>query len=214
MKQVWVNAATAPAPRATTAGSEAPTLVTAMPEPRSMNELPSTSVMMPPSASATKTGTLEATPPATTALRRAASSADLGPGKPADTRASVRAGTGSSEWSWGAFRVGVVMPPAVGTPGARCGSRGPLVEEVGQPSNSACQGKPCSTARLRFPAECCLWRPAQPICHPAVQLARAGDGGALRHIGRRAPPGSRGRLEFRRVLRRHRAVVLGVAVEV
>jgi hypothetical protein len=38
------------------AGAEAPTLVTAIPEARSMNELPSTSTSTPPPAAAAKTG--------------------------------------------------------------------------------------------------------------------------------------------------------------
>ena len=43
MKQVWVKRATWSATAAATAGSALPTLVTAMPEPRSISELPSTS---------------------------------------------------------------------------------------------------------------------------------------------------------------------------
>ena len=86
MKQVWVKCSTASLTAPTTAGSEAPTLVTAMPEPRSMKELPSTSWMMPPSASATYTGTVDATPAATTALRRSVRATDFGPGKSAWTR--------------------------------------------------------------------------------------------------------------------------------
>ena len=59
---------------------DAPTLVTAMPEPRSIRELPSTSTTTPPSASAAYTGTLEPTPAATVARRRAVRAADFGPG--------------------------------------------------------------------------------------------------------------------------------------
>ena len=51
MKQVCVKCAAAAATAATTAGLDAPTVVTAMPEPRSMSELPSASTITPPSAS-------------------------------------------------------------------------------------------------------------------------------------------------------------------
>ena len=53
MKQVWVKAATWAWTAATTSGAELPTLVTAMPDPRSMNELPSTSTRTPPAARST-----------------------------------------------------------------------------------------------------------------------------------------------------------------
>src|SRR6478736_4377467 len=43
MKQVWVNAATCSCTRETTPGAAFPTLVTAMPDPRSISELPSPS---------------------------------------------------------------------------------------------------------------------------------------------------------------------------
>lgn len=48
MKQVWVNSATCARTASTTRGAELPMVVTAMPEPRSMSRLPSTSSMMPP----------------------------------------------------------------------------------------------------------------------------------------------------------------------
>ena len=50
MKHVCVNAATWPVTFSTTFGAELPTLVTAMPEPRSISELPSTSTTTPPPA--------------------------------------------------------------------------------------------------------------------------------------------------------------------
>jgi hypothetical protein len=53
MKQVWVKAATCAWTAATTSGAAWPTLVTAMPEPRSMKELPSTSTTTPPAARST-----------------------------------------------------------------------------------------------------------------------------------------------------------------
>ena len=74
----------------TTRGAALPTVVTAMPEPRSISELPSTSSIMPPPARATYTGRVELTPALTTAERRAASSCDFGPGS--GVRSSRRCG--------------------------------------------------------------------------------------------------------------------------
>ena len=56
MKQVWVNCATCSVTRLTTRSALLPTEVTAMPEPKSMSELPSTSTRTPPPAAVTKTG--------------------------------------------------------------------------------------------------------------------------------------------------------------
>ncbi len=53
MKQVWVNSATCFCTPATTSGFALPTVVTAMPEPMSISELPSTSRRTPPPALAT-----------------------------------------------------------------------------------------------------------------------------------------------------------------
>ena len=80
MKHVCVNLATASCTRETTLGAEAPTEVTAMPEPRSTSWLPSTSRITPPSSSSAKTGREEATPAETAFLRRSVSAWDLGPG--------------------------------------------------------------------------------------------------------------------------------------
>ena len=55
-------------------------MVTAIPDPRSMNRLPSTSSMMPPAARATNTGMVTPTPRDTAATRRFDSSVDTGPG--------------------------------------------------------------------------------------------------------------------------------------
>ncbi|SLJ82726.1 Uncharacterised protein [Mycobacteroides abscessus subsp. abscessus] len=52
MKHVWVKCPAWARTASTTAGWAAPTEVTAMPEPRSTSELPSTSTTTPPSASA------------------------------------------------------------------------------------------------------------------------------------------------------------------
>ena len=56
MKQVWVNSATCAATASTTRGDALPMVVTAMPEPRSISRLPSTSSTMPPPARAAYTG--------------------------------------------------------------------------------------------------------------------------------------------------------------
>src|SRR5690606_28042901 len=53
MKQVWVNRSTCARTASTTFGAALPTLVTAMPEPKSIHSRPSTSVKVPPDAWAT-----------------------------------------------------------------------------------------------------------------------------------------------------------------
>ena len=50
MKQVWVNWLTCSVTRSTTRSALLPTVVTAMPELKSMSEFPSTSTMTPPPA--------------------------------------------------------------------------------------------------------------------------------------------------------------------
>ena len=62
MKQVWVKSRELLRTRSTTLGAALPTLVTAMPEPKSISELPSTSSMTPPPARVTKTGSVVPTP--------------------------------------------------------------------------------------------------------------------------------------------------------
>ncbi len=71
MKQVCVKSASWAEARRTTASAEAPTEVTAMPEPKSIRRLPSTSSMIPPPARAVNTGSTEPTPRATAPVRRA-----------------------------------------------------------------------------------------------------------------------------------------------
>src|SRR3954447_514757 len=80
MKQVWVNAATCSCTRATTEGAALPTVVTAMPDPRSIRVLPSTSRSTPPPAASTNTGRVVPTPSATYCFLRASFSCDRGPG--------------------------------------------------------------------------------------------------------------------------------------
>ena len=80
MKQVWVKRPTCSRTASTTAGAAFPTLVTAMPEPKSIKELPSTSTMTPPPASATTTGSTVLRLSATAAFRRTSNSRDRGPG--------------------------------------------------------------------------------------------------------------------------------------
>ena len=48
MKQVWANLAIWSRTASTTAGAACPTLTTAIPDPRSINELPSTSTRIAP----------------------------------------------------------------------------------------------------------------------------------------------------------------------
>ena len=88
MKQVWVNAATWSCTACTTRGAELPTLVTAIPEPRSISELPSTSTSTPPPARSMKTGNIALTPADTAACRRANSSLERGPGSSVTRRRS------------------------------------------------------------------------------------------------------------------------------
>ena len=56
MKQVWVKRATCSVTRWTTRSALLPTPVTAIPEPKSISELPSASTITPPPAAVTKTG--------------------------------------------------------------------------------------------------------------------------------------------------------------
>ncbi len=88
MKQVCVNAATWSVTARTTCGAALPTLVTAIPEPRSMSELPSTSTRTPPPARSMNTGKAFPTPADTAAWRRANSSRERGPGSSVTIRRS------------------------------------------------------------------------------------------------------------------------------
>ena len=79
MKQVWVKSATWAWTASTTRGEALPMVVTAIPEPRSMSELPS--ALEDAAAGATASiGTVCPTPAATAAALRASSASDLGPG--------------------------------------------------------------------------------------------------------------------------------------
>ncbi len=80
MKHVWVNARTWSTTRSTTCGAALPTLATAIPEARSISELPSASTTTPPPAASTNTGSVVPTPRATWRLRRAIFSRERGPG--------------------------------------------------------------------------------------------------------------------------------------
>jgi hypothetical protein len=79
-KQVWVNLAACSCTRETTSGALAPTLVTAIPEARSMRWLPSTSTMMAPPARSTKTGRFVPSPRGTACERRCWMARESGPG--------------------------------------------------------------------------------------------------------------------------------------
>src|SRR5215475_12626473 len=80
MKQVWVNLAACSRTRSATRGALLPTETTAMPEPKSMSELPSASTSTPPPAAVMNTGRMLLTPRATARSRRASSSREAGPG--------------------------------------------------------------------------------------------------------------------------------------
>src|SRR5215475_9295292 len=80
MKQVWVNLAACSRTRSATRGALLPTETTAMPEPKSMSELPSASTSTPPPAAVMNTGRMLLTPRATALSRRASSSREAGPG--------------------------------------------------------------------------------------------------------------------------------------
>jgi hypothetical protein len=80
MKQVWVNLAACSATRADTRGAALPTETTAIPDPKSIRELPSASTITPPPASVTNTGRTWLTPRATARSRRVSSSRETGPG--------------------------------------------------------------------------------------------------------------------------------------
>ncbi len=80
MKHVWVNWATCAWTASTMRGCAFPSEVTAMPDPRSMSELPSASTTTPPPAATVSMGTVCPTPAATAAALRAISSWDRGPG--------------------------------------------------------------------------------------------------------------------------------------
>src|SRR3954452_10967380 len=80
MKRVWVKSATCSCTRDTTRGAAFPTDTTAIPEPKSISWLPSTSTMIPPPARSTYTGNVVPTPEDTAAFLRACNSTDRGPG--------------------------------------------------------------------------------------------------------------------------------------
>ena len=81
MKHVWVNFSTWALTASTTRCALLPTLVTAMPDPKSIRLLPSMSTTTPPAARSAKTGMVVPTPAATAAALRAIKSCDRGPGR-------------------------------------------------------------------------------------------------------------------------------------
>ena len=88
MKQVWVNRSTCSWTAATTWGAALPTVVTAIPEPKSINELPSTSTTTPPPAATANTGIVTVTAFETAASRRCVHSRETGPGISVTSRRS------------------------------------------------------------------------------------------------------------------------------
>ena len=120
MKQVWVYSCTCCWTRATTSGAELPTVVTAIPEPKSISELPSTSTRMPPAARAANTGITLLTPEATAALRRAASSSERGPGIAGEQFAALPHGGLARRWRSGLVgAVGLAGRRGLGEAGRR-----------------------------------------------------------------------------------------------
>ncbi len=83
-----MNARVCSTTRSTTCGAALPTPTTAMPEARSISELPSASTITPPPAASTKTGRVVPTPDATYRPRRANFSTERGPGMAVTRRRS------------------------------------------------------------------------------------------------------------------------------
>ena len=77
---MWTKFAACFAIASTTAGCAWPTFTTAMPAPRSISRLPSTSSTMPPCARWTKIGRVVPTPAGTARVRRSHSARERGPG--------------------------------------------------------------------------------------------------------------------------------------
>ena len=106
-----MNDLTCSTTRSTTRGAAFPTPTTAMPEPRSINELPSTSTRTPPPAASTNTGSVVLTPWATYRPRRAILSCESGPGISVTSRRSWgSSGPPGRGWVWGSGEVVVTGP--------------------------------------------------------------------------------------------------------
>src|SRR5437588_5407395 len=118
MKHVWVKSATCERTASTTRGAALPMLVTAMPAPRSISRLPSTSSTIPPAARAAYTGMTLAMPRDTAAPRRLLSCTDAGPGISV-TRWRVCSTAGTS----GSLENGVSVVISSLGDGNRCGDR-------------------------------------------------------------------------------------------
>ena len=81
MKQVWVNFVGLLGEPLDDRGAALPTLVTAMPEPKSMSRLPSTSTRSAPSAWSTYTGSVTPNPRATAERAPRAARPSVVPGR-------------------------------------------------------------------------------------------------------------------------------------
>src|SRR3954449_2527522 len=168
MKQVWVKASTCSCTAATTRGAALPTLTTAMPAPRSMSELPSTSTSTPPPARSTNTGRVLPTPADTVAARRAASSRERGPGISVTSRRSC----GGAWWS-------VSSSVTAGSLGRRGG-----IDRPPGPDTAPAEGHIAATGPVTG-SRC-------PVPGPTRSEGRLLAGGADRGgpgIGGAAPPG-------------------------
>ena len=83
-----MNRSTCSCTAATTCGAELPIVVTAIPEPKSISELPSTSTTTPPPAATANTGIVVDTACETAASRRSVHSRESGPGISVTSRRS------------------------------------------------------------------------------------------------------------------------------
>src|SRR6478609_6578889 len=187
MKHVCVNWAACAWIASTTFGCALPSDVTAMPEPRSMRELPSASTTTPPPAATASTGTVCPTPAATAAALRASSSCERGPGMLVTRRRSC----GSAGPPSG-FAVTVSVAVMVGS-----------VRTAVPRSHSP---------RCTFSSAACTSRTRRGVGgSPGRWAPRARQGAGLGGLARgSAPAGSEGRMDaateaatLRALLRRH-----------
>ena len=164
-----MNCATCACTAATTLGCALPSVVTAMPEPRSMSELPSASTMTPPPAATASIGAVCPTPAATAAALRARSSCERGPGMLVTRRrscGSVGPPSGGAVSGVGRAHEGERRrSDAATTPALLYILDGPLyerytlrlrrshVDAVRRDADAACTARPGATSELRLDDE-------------------------------------------------------------
>src|SRR5215468_177172 len=127
MKQVWVNLAACSRTRSATRGALLPTETTAMPEPKSMSELPSASTSTPPPAAVMNTGRMLLTPRATARSRRASSSREAGPGISVTRRRCCGSAGPPVAGGFMVIDLTIRHPPPARLPGIRRRAAGRLV---------------------------------------------------------------------------------------